>query len=397
MRAMLGSFVEELGDVSFTLLYQFQDRSLRLSFRENVRDLPIVIPPREALGMVMFGAARRGGVSVEGLLGRTTRAIIDAYEKADLVVSAPGGPYFGDIYRNHELVHWFYVWLAALYQKPLFLYAPSAGPFETTWLNPIRRRLYREFDVLCAREELSASYIRGLLGEGADVHVTADSALQQAFDAMPRSEYFGGDRSGLADKFLVAVSLNDYGYPGDADVAAKKRNYDDAMVEVLGHLAKRRDSHLLLLPQLYGRAHRDAPYLERMGRRLPSEVSWEVVDGNLDSDDQRRIFAMCDLHLASRYHPAIFGSSGLTPGICIYYEHKALGFMQQLGLERFAFDIRNVGAPELCTALDEVLERREELVSLLEARIPPIREASRQTTKLAVDLLRRAMPEGERR
>ena len=96
---------------------------------------------------------------------------------------------------------------------------------------------------------------------------------------------------------------------------------------------------------------------------------------------------MCDFHVASRYHPAIFASSGLTPGICIYYEHKALGFMQQLGLERFAFDIRKLDAAKLCEAVDELLEHRDEVVRTLEARMPALQQTARRTTKLAVDLL----------
>lgn len=397
MRAMLASFVEELGDVDFTLLYQFQDRSLRLSFNENVRDLPIIIPAAEALGMVMFSAAKLARLGLKRLLGPSTAAIIDAYENADLIVSAPGGPYFGDIYRNHEIVHWFYIWLGAVYRKPLFLYATSAGPFETPWLNVVRKRLYPKFDVLCTREELSSKYIKQLLGPQTQVQVTADSALQQTFAPFPKSEFFSEDRSHLAEKFLVAVSLNDYSYPGDSEVAIRKRNYDEVMLELLAHTASRRDCHFLLLPQLYGSAHNDAPYLARMGSELPRGVSWEIVDEGLDSDAQRQIFAMCDLHIASRYHPAIFGNSGLTPGICIYYEHKALGFMQQLGLERFAFDIRTINAGELCAAIDEVLERREELVETLGQRIPSIRESARRTTKLAVELLNRRMGSGAAR
>lgn len=391
MRAMLASFVEELGDVEFTLLYQFQDRSLRLSFKEDVRDLPIVIPPLEALGMVLFSAARLGRVRLNRLLGPTTAEIIDAYERADLVVSAPGGPYFGDIYRNHELVHWFYIWLAGVYGKPTFLYATSAGPFETPGLNAARRRLFPKFDLLCTREELSATHIKGLLGQDTKVHVTADSALQQAFEPFSRDEYFQAERTGLGDKFLVAVSLLDFRYPGASDVADRKRHYDSAMLEVLNHIAEQRDCHFLLFPQLYGGAHQDAPYLERMANALHPSVSWEIVDTGLDSDAHRELFAMCDFHVASRYHPAIFGNSGLTPGVCVYYEHKALGFMQQLGLERFAFDIWDVDATELCEAVNEALERREELVETLRERIPALRATSGRTTKLAIELLQSRM------
>ncbi len=388
MRAMLASFVEELGEVDFTLLYQFRDRDLRLSFKENVRDLPIIIPPTEGLGLLLFSGAKLGRMRLESLLGPTTAQVIDAYEKADLVVSAPGGPYFGDIYRNHELVHWFYIWLASLYRKPVFLYATSAGPFETPGLNAIRRYLYRKFDVLCTRENLSAAHIEGLLGPGTEVHVTADSALQQTFAPMPRESYFRGDRTHLAEKFVVAVSLLDFRYPGASDVDTRKRHYDATMVETLSHLAAQRDCHFLFFPQLYGAVHQDAPYLERMARELPEGSSWEVVSTELDSDTHRELFAMSDFHVASRYHPAIFGNSGLTPGICIYYEHKALGFMQQLGLERLAFDIWDVQASELCDAIDEALAEHETLVDALKERIPPLCEVSRQTTKLAVGLLR---------
>jgi polysaccharide pyruvyl transferase WcaK-like protein len=254
-----------------------------------------------------------------------------------------------------------------------------------------RRRLYPKFDVLCVREKLSAEYLEQLLGSDTTVHVTADSALQQTFEPFPRSEYFSGSQASLAEKFLVAVSLNDHRYPGDPDVDARKRNYDSVMVEVLSHIADSRDCHLLLLPQLYGAAHQDAPYLERMGKRLPPHVSWEVVDVDLDSDVQRQIFGMCDFHVASRYHPAIFGNSGLTPGICVYYEHKARGFMQQLGLERFAFDISSVNATELCAAVDKALAQRDQLVETLKERIPVLRGVSRRTTQLAVRLLRERM------
>jgi polysaccharide pyruvyl transferase WcaK-like protein len=61
--------------------------------------------------------------------------------------------------------------------------------------------------------------------------------------------------------------------------------------------------------------------------------------------------------------------------------------MQQLGLERFAFDIWKVDASELCGAVDEALERREELIETLKERIPALREVARRTTKLAIQLL----------
>lgn len=388
MRAMLAAFAAAIPGVSFTLLYQFRDRALRLRFKEPVEDLPIVLPATSYLRGALYTLLKAGGIDARGLLPPILRRIMAAYQRADLIVSAPGGPYFGDIYIGHEIVHWWYVLLGTLFAKPLFLYAPSAGPFRSWWMNPVRRWLYPKFDVLVSREELSAAYIRGLLNDRVEVHVTADSAIQSSFAPYSRAAYFIGTRSPLRERFLVALSLNDYRYPGSRDPSAMKAAYDATMLKVLDHLAQRVDAHFLFLPQLYGNVHGDAPYLRRMAERLPAATSWELVDPGLDSDTQRQLFAMCDLHIASRYHPAIFGHVAGVPGLCIYYEHKALGFMQQLGLERFAFDIRTL-RPELLTrALDELVDQREALIAGLRERVPKLQQRSARTTRLALDLIR---------
>ena len=144
----------------------------------------------------------------------------------------------------------------------------------------------------------------------------------------------------------------------------------------------------MLFPQLYGRAHSDVPYLKQLGSSLSSNISWEIVDPNADSDMQRRLFGMTDLCIASRYHPQIFAASSGVPSICIYYEHKALGFMSSLGLEDFAFDIRNLDPDAMCAKLDEAMERHDELSALMKNNIIEVQKVARKTTKLAVKCLR---------
>lgn len=387
MRAMLASFKQQVPDATFTLLYQFRDRELRLKFSEPVEDLPIVLPKFDYVRGGIYTLFKASGLDARWLLSKALRRIIDAYDQTDLVVSAPGGPYFGDIYANHEIIHWWYVLLGRMFKKPLFLYATSAGPFRIAWLNHIRRWLYPKFDRLVTREELSAEYIEELIEAPGTVEVTADSAIQASFEPFPRAEWFTGERISLVQRFLVAVSLNDYRYPDSKDPADNKRRYNAAMLETLRHLAEQIDTHFIFLPQLYGRVHSDEPYLRSVAEQLHESSSWEIVDSALDSDTQRRLFAMCDLHIASRYHPAIFGNTAFVPGICIYYEHKALGFMQQLGLERYAFNINTVSAEPLCAALDDVIAHRETLVDHLRARVPALQERSARTTRLAVELI----------
>lgn len=390
MRAMLASLEEALEDpVRFTILYQFRDRDIELQLPQDVRMLPIIMPIHEAASLAIFGALKWLGLDVPAVLVGGATRIIEAYDEADLVLSAPGGPYFGDIYASHEIVHWFFVWLASLYEKRLALYAPSAGPFRNRVLNVVRRRLYQAFDLLCAREEISADYIRELVGPGTEVHVTADSALQVRLEPKRREDYFGEDRHSLRERFLVGVSAIDYAYPGADDPAALRHHYLDAMIELVTHVARSKPSHFLLVPQLHGRFHSDVPFLEELGSMLPSDVSWEIVDDELSSDEQRRIFGMTDMFIASRYHPGIFASSAAVPGICIYYEHKALGFMRQLDLEDLAFDIRKLDTPKLIEAADRVIRDREGLRAHIEERLPTLVATARRTTDLVAALVTR--------
>lgn len=387
MRAMLASFEKQLPDVTFTLLYQFRDRTLRMKFKEQVEDLPIILPAQEYLRGLIFTFFKVFGLDIRWFLPSSLRKIMSAYDRADLVVSAPGGPYFGDLYINHELIHWWYVYLAALFNKPLFLYATSAGPFRHKVMNVIRRWLYPKFDLLVVREEISASHIRQLLQDTINVEVTADSAIQTDVKPLERDDYFSGRKAGKANQFLIAVSLLDYCSRSAVEDAGSTCRYNEVIMELLSYVAQKPDVHFMFFPQLYGAIHNDMGFLKTLAKRLPDNTSWEIIDHNLDSDMQRSVFAMCDAYIASRYHPAIFGQTAYIPGLCIYYEHKTLGFMRQLDLERYAFNIDEADGPTLCRAIDDILLNRKEIAEHLHRVIPQLRINSARTTKLAIELL----------
>jgi colanic acid/amylovoran biosynthesis protein len=392
MRAMLHELERHLRDVKFTLVCQFRDRGLRITLPQNATIHSMVMPLDDALGLFLFAALKRIGLPVKALLTALGRSIIESYETADLVISAPGGPYFGDIYWKHEWVHWFFASLAALYRKPMFLYAPSAGPFRNRFLNIIRRRLFRSFDGLCVRENLSRQHFQDAFKGEFPVEVTADSALQREIAPLNRASYFAKERPEAQSKFLVSVSALNYAYPGERDVSAKRASYDEAIVAGLMHLHSRNDCHFLFLPQLYGRVHSDVPYLRSLAERLPAECSWEIIDAGLNSDDQQGLIGMTDFCIASRYHPQIFAASAGVPGVCIYYEHKAIGFMKMLGLAPYAVDIRTITSDQLIHVITNALEKKDRISEQMKSEIVALRRAARRTTELAVDIIRNERP-----
>jgi colanic acid/amylovoran biosynthesis protein len=391
MRAMIRGLDMELGGgVDFDVVVQFRDRSLRIPFEQTVRLHHMVMPIGEIALLGLYAVGRALGLDARLLLSHGSKKIIAAIERADLVVSAPGGPYFGDIYASHEPLHWLYVWLAKLYRKPLFLYAPSVGPFNKVVHNVFRRRVFRMFDGLCVRESRSLAHLQELLGPLANIHLTADAAIQDVIEPYQKSDYFQDERAALADKLIVAVTGMQYRYPGDPDPAVQRASFTEVFLACMEHLAVRKDCHFIFLPQLYGKAHDDTLYHELLGKRLSAGTSWEVVPADFDSDRHRRVFGMADLCLASRYHPQIFATTSGVPGVFPCYEHKQFAYLEAVGMHEFALDIRKLEADALCAKLDEVIDRREELAETLRERTSILREASRESTRLAVGLLLRS-------
>jgi colanic acid/amylovoran biosynthesis protein len=255
-------------------------------------------------------------------------------------------------------------------------------------LNTVRRRMFPRFVApLCVREHVSERHLRELLADQVDIEVTADSAFQEQVPPHRAAQVAGRSTE---RRLLVAVSAIDFEYPGTSDPDRRRARYDDAMRTALEHLHASYGAQLLFLPQRYGRVHSDVPYLERLGASLGHDVVWEIVDPTIDSDGQRALIGGADFCIASRYHPQVFSISAGVASVCIYYEHKALGLMQQVGLEGLALDIATIRPDELLAAIEDALARRDELRAIYRREEPALRARAARSTEITVAALRSA-------
>jgi colanic acid/amylovoran biosynthesis protein len=369
--------------VRFTVIHQFADdgsaRELAASAGFDVDWMSLKLSPLEGLRLVLYLVTR-----VRAVLGRVGGATIAAYRSADVVVSAPGGPYFGDLYIGHEPVHWLYVWMARIHRKPAVLYATSAGPFARAWANPFRRITYRCFDSVIVREEISAAHIRALFGtqrRKIDVRVTVDAALQVSVPAAPRA----------TSARRVVVSAIDWKYEGDASPAARRANYDAAIASAVAELCVGAAAEVVLVPQLHGTAHRDAPYLERLASLVRDEVANDVTvsvfDESCDMLAQRALFASADFVVAGRYHPAVFALSAGVAQVCIPYEHKATGVLQLAGLSDVVVPIAEVTTERLVDVARRVREHADDVRERSRRAAEHLAELSSQTSRAVVDAM----------
>ncbi len=379
---MLRGLTEQLGDTAFTVVHQFANASAGPAFRSDVTWIPHKISAIEALRLVVYAVLRMLRLRPKFILGRVGKQTIDAYEHADVVISAPGGPYFGDIYINHEFVHWFYVWMAKLHKKPCGLYATSAGPFHKKWANPFRRFTYRCFDAVYVREEISAGHIKKLFGSHhIDVHVTVDAALQVTVAPSERDE-----------QRLIVVSAINWAYKGSSNVADRQRTYDSAIVSAVIELVSDDTARVVFVPQLHGTKHRDTPYLLRLADQLRLRITdlridIEVWDEERDMTSQRALFASADFVIAGRYHPAVFALSAGVPQVCIPYEHKATGVLALAELSDVVVPIEQVTEEKLRDVAHYVRQNAASIRERSHAASVRLKSLSAETSRAMAQLV----------
>lgn len=380
---MLRGLTEQFGFAQFTVVHQFANASAGPSLRSDVVWIPHKISAIEAIRLVLYVALRLLRIRPKFLLGRIGKQTIAAYEQADMVISAPGGPYFGDIYINHEFVHWLYVWMAKLHKKPCGLYATSAGPFDKKWANPFRRMTYRCFDALYVREEISAQHIKNLFrSRPIDVHVSVDAALQVSVSPSERDE-----------RRLIVVSAINWSYKGAADVERRRRQYNDAVVAAIVVLINSTPSRIEFVPQLHGTRHRDTPYLLQLADLLRAQISdtsvdIEVWDEDRDMMSQRALFASADFVISGRYHPAVFALSAGVPQVCIPYEHKATGVLALAGLSDVVLPIEDVTEEKLVSLATYVRDNAGDIRERSQRASVTLRALSSETSQGMAQLVR---------
>lgn len=374
MRAMLAMLEERIGPTHFTVVHQFADRDSEVALPHAVRYLPLRIGVIELGRLTLWSLLAGMGLRIDRIAGVRGRRIVAAVDDADLVVSAPGGPYFGDLYKGHEVAHWLLVWIAHLAGKPLGMFAPSCGPFASRLLKPLRTNGYRWFDAIALRESRSADMLEQLTGIAAEV--TIDAALAQTVDPADRSAWCGSDEQ------LLVVAVRD---PGDE---ARSR-HDAAVLAAVEALARDRPTAVVLLPQLHGKTHRDAPYLQGLADRMQSVTGARVAPETFDAPAQRAVIAAADQVIAGRYHPAVFSISASTPVLIIAYEHKAMGVAEAAGIREWACWLDDLDASALAERALELRAASAAVRRHLATVAPELRRRAERTADIMVELIER--------
>jgi len=307
---------------------------------------------------------------------------MDFLKAADLVISAPGGPYIGDMYQMWELSCAFQMYVPVLLGKPVMIYGPSQGPFDNEKRNKWRRWLLSRVNVISLRDDYSKVHLENLGIDTSSVCVTVDSCLQKPVDKSLSRQIIKEEKI-KTDRMLIGV-VPLYSIPFLAE--AESFDVQKIAMKTIELLAKVFDAGFIMIPQTHG-TYRDFPSMQRIASATCLGKRIHVLSDMYDSDQQQSLIGRCDLFVSFRYHPFIFATRQAVPSVCVAYEHKAFGFAKAMNLEEYCLDLFSTTPEEIVQKTQQAWNHKEEFKKHVESCIVRLEELSLKNSRLAADLL----------
>jgi len=315
---------------------------------------------------------------------------LERLAEADIVISCPGGPYFGDIYRSHEIgEHLLHIFIAKIFRKPVMIYGMSIGPFRIRWRNVLRKYLLNKVEVITLRDPISREYLEELRLTKPIIQVTADSAFQSDVNlsSLRLSEVMAAEIGPHGDRPLVGITPTGarWNFPGLGNAGKLMADYTRTIAAAVDHIVEKYNAIVVFFPQLYG-ISTDMPLIEKIIEQTNSSDSIRVLSNRLDSDIQQAVISQMDLMIGNRYHSVIFALKSCVPTVCISYEHKSAGVMQEVGMTGFLIGIKDLSCDRLIQITDDAWSHREDIRARLKPGVEKLQKLSR-VNSLAAEVL----------
>jgi len=325
--------------------------------------------------------------------------IFTALEKiatADIIISAPGGPYFGELYPSHEIgEHLFHLYLSKILKKPLMIYGPSMGPFKSLYRNRLRKYLLNKADIISLRDHISQKYLSELKLKHPLIYLSADSAFQDKIkfneekikEIMKSEKIIASPDTVHGPLIGITPTGERWNFPQAKDPKKEQQTYNQTMAKTIDYLINKFKATIVFFPQLYGNSS-DIPLIKDIIKLVDNPLAVKILSPQWDSETQQAIIAHLDLFIGNRYHSIIFSLNQNIPVVGLAYEHKSTGVMQAAKLDDFVIQINDLTYDTLIEKINLALTKKNEIKEQLIIQVETIRKKALVNSILALALIK---------
>jgi polysaccharide pyruvyl transferase CsaB len=304
--------------------------------------------------------------------------VVPEVERLDLLLFGGGGILYDADARTYLRE----VLVAKEHGVPVMLFAVGAGPLSDPTVQAAVRDALEGVAAITVREK-SAQQLLEEAGVRSEVVVTADPALLLKPEALPRNilkiEGLEGRRH------LIGMSVRE---PGVAAPDLDPNLYHALLANAADFMVDRFDADVVFVPM--ERSVLDSQHSHAVIAKMLRAQRARVLNGEYTSGQILSLMSHFDFVVGMRLHFLIFAALCGVPFVALPYAGKVAGFLEDLKLPAPPLNLVNPG--RLCAHLDASWDDRRRVKGVLAKSLPALQERSRQTIKVALDVLNKARP-----
>ena len=297
----------------------------------------------------------------------------------------------GDNYSLEYGRPWDYMAIDKFLQNsniPIILWGASVGPFDQdpTFAPKILSHL-KTLDAIFVRETASQNYLaeHGVVD---NVHLVSDPAFvmrssepeDQRIRDLVTPGSIGINISPLVAKFSQAG--------GDLDTWRRSAS------EMITAAAAATERPILLIPHV-GSPYADGDdfsFLESVRQNVVKSlnVPIKIIPEGLNAAEIKWLISRCDVFAGARTHSTIAALSSHVPTLSLSYSVKAVGINQDIfGHQRYCHSVKSITPKQFAELLKQLVEDQSAIRSILDVKIPEIKERAFLAGTLLADRLRK--------
>jgi polysaccharide pyruvyl transferase CsaB len=302
--------------------------------------------------------------------------IVPEVERLDLLLFGGGGI----LYDAEARIYLREVLVAKEHGVPVMLFAVGAGPINDPTVQKAVREALDGVAAITVREK-SAQQCLEECGVHHDVIVTADPALLLKPEPLPRNALKFEGLEGR--RRVIGMSVRE---PGVAAPDLDPTVYHALLANAADFMVDRFDADILFVPMEHSVL--DSQHSHAVIAGMLRAQRARVLNGEYTSGQILAMMPRFSFVVGMRLHFLIFAALRGVPFVALPYAGKVSGFLEDLKLPAPPLNLVNPG--RLCAHLDQSFDDRKTVKATLAKSVPALQERSRETIKIALEVLKGA-------
>jgi polysaccharide pyruvyl transferase CsaB len=298
---------------------------------------------------------------VDAVRWNDIRALTDAAHSADRIILGGGG-LFHDYWQvsdehllmpEHRGIAFFTAFplLAALFDKPLMIYAVGVGPLYTDTGRLLTRTTFEQAQIASVRDADSLALVRNLGISSERISLSADPIFTLAVDAPRRTPN---------PRLRLGAAVREW------NIGVDQAAWMEKAARALDHLADQIDVEIVFLafqtPPADERTPSDADISAEVAVQMRHSAAVKTPES---PRAMLEALASCDLVLGMRLHSILLAARLGVPSVGLIYDPKVASAMRDLGIEAYAHDLTTLDADALTNSLLQAFQRRTDLAQTI--------------------------------